>query len=258
LRPDHDRPPARVDQRVDREDPALERAVAGRVDHDSDRAPDLDAAQEDLRYPEVDLERLDLLEVHDVVPVGHVIAGADAAQASGRVEGRDQGLLAQPGPGELQGRPRRVALRLGLVEGALRPGAVGDERARPLVVGVGELEPGVRLLQLRLLDRIVEPDQRLPSGDRLALGEVEVHDPAADLGPQQDRLVGEERADRLDRDFGRADADLRRLDRHRHPRARPAAPATGAPLLLGRDQDELPVGTGTRGAEQQDDQHGDQ
>ena len=71
---DHDRAPGRIDQRIDREHLALERPARQRVELHLQRLPDLHLAHVDLGHAEVDLERIDRLEVDEVRAFLHVVA----------------------------------------------------------------------------------------------------------------------------------------------------------------------------------------
>ena len=151
-------------------------------------------------------------------------------------------------------RVGRAQRRVRLVQGPLRAGIVAAQLLGPLEVAAGQHQLGLGLRELGALDRAVELDQDVALGDRAALDEVDRDDPPVDLGPQHDQLVRDQRADRVDRGFGVADANRLRLDRHRT--TRPAATGPPAAACCAGHHHEPPVGPGPSGADQQDDQDG--
>ncbi len=80
---------------------------------------------------------------------------------------------------------------------------------------LGELELGRGVGELRLIDRIVEGEERRALLDRLAFLEVNFLEPPRDLRANRHRLVGQQRADGGDLLAERRGDDLGRFDRHR-------------------------------------------
>ena len=186
-------------------------------------------------------------------PGGDEVAHAHPAQARHGVERGQERELRQPRLGEVDRGRGRALLRLSLVQRPLGPGIAAPEFARPLEVGRGELELGLGLDQLCLLDQGIELDHHLPGLDRTALLEIDRGDAAGHLGLEQHQLVRAQRAHGLGRDLGRGNLHLGGLDRHRAAIGTTPADGGGCSLAAG-DHDELPVGTSSTGAHQQDDQ----
>ena len=124
--------------------------------------------------------------------------------------------LVEPRPRELELRLVDAHLRERLVARLGGAGLALQQIDRALVVGLAELERGLRLLDGGAPDRVVEQHQRLALLDRLAFLEAELDDPAGDLRPDDHQFVRAQRADRGQAALDRADLDRRGLDRHRH------------------------------------------
>ena len=178
-----------VDQRIQRDHPAVVRLAGQRVQRDLDRLADLHLPQERLGHAEVDLQRIDRLQVDEVRTLLDVVADRHHAQADDSGERRlDLGLR------ELRLDQRDRGLRDLVVVLGLVLRLAGDEVLPREIDGAVELglrqhQVGARLLQLGVGDRGVEPNQRRPLGDALAFLELDRADAAGDLGTQRDRLV---------------------------------------------------------------------
>ena len=212
LRADDDRAPRGVDQRIDREDLALVRLAGQRVQRDFQRLADRDLAEVDLGHAEIDLERVDRLEVHHVGALLDVVADGDRAQPDDAGERSLDLGLGEPRVGERQRRFGHLQVVLGLVPGLPGDEPLGLELARALVLGAGQREVGLGLLHLRLVDRRVEAHQCRALGHPLTLLETDNGNPARGLGAHGDRLVGAQAPDGGDRLGHRRSGDLDGLD----------------------------------------------
>jgi hypothetical protein len=90
-------------------------------------------------------------------------------------------------------------------------------------VGLAEDEAGAGLGELGAGDRAVELDQRRALFDSGALGEQDADNAASDLRAEDDRLVGAQGADGVDRAVEAAPLRRDGFDRDREPARRPAA-----------------------------------
>src|SRR5262249_13447199 len=79
--PHHDGATLLVDQRIDGVDRAGDSLAGQRIDLKLDGLPDMDLAEVDLGHAEVDLQRIDGLQLEDGVALREILADADRAQA---------------------------------------------------------------------------------------------------------------------------------------------------------------------------------
>ena len=100
---------------------------------------------------------------------------------------------------------------------------IAEQLGGALVGLLGQLEPGLGIGELRLIDRIVEREERRALLDRLTFLKVDFLEAPGDLGADRHRFVGQERADGGHLLAQRRGDHFRRLDRH-----------GGAVLVLGR------------------------
>jgi hypothetical protein len=193
----------------------------------------------ELRHPEVELDRTDVVQARDIVALLHVGAGADQAQADGAGERRgNDGLgqahlrLAAQGLGAVQ-------VVLGDIERFLADEFLGEQLLGALValgigahlrIGLGELRPVLRRIQRHQLGALRHV---------LAFGEVNVHHATIQLGPDDDRFLGQQAAHRAHVGLHLAHRHLHGPDRqaHRWPAGGGARPrglgwASGGRLLL--------------------------
>ena len=149
-----------------------------------------------LRHPELDLQRVEILQVHQILPRLHVGAGTDQPQPGHAVEGRPQHGLGQHHLVALQQGPRFGQPRLRLVVLLLAQHVGLDQIGGALEVQAIDRHRGLGLRHLRPVLGAVERDQRLAGLDRLAFLEMDALHPAGNLGADQHRLVGGQRTDR--------------------------------------------------------------
>ena len=151
--------------------------------------PLLQLGLQPLGQAEVDVDGVHVLDVDDVGPVLEVVADADVADAGDAVERRQD---AQP----RRGGPRQGQLGLGDLEvgRALVDRTLADEVLRhqflvALVVGLRDRQLGLGLLHLGQLQLVVELHQELAAPHPVAVAEVELRHPPADLGAQHHALA---------------------------------------------------------------------
>ena len=153
--------------------------------------------QRALGHAEIDLDRIQPHQRHQVLAGVDVFADADLAQADLARERRAQGHLRQRGAG--RGDARLVDAERGAraVVVGLRDQLVLAQLAGARGGAAAVLEVGAGLVERGLGEAAVEGEQRLPGGDAAAFGEMDALDAAGDLGPHHHRLVGAQAADRL-------------------------------------------------------------
>jgi hypothetical protein len=186
-----------------------------------------------LGQAKVHVHRVHVFQVDDVGAVLQVVAHADVAQPGHAVEGCQHahaggGSARQFGLGQCHLDRGRALVQPALADEALR-----HQLGVAPVVGLRDRQLGLRLLQLRLLQPVVQLHQQLAPGHLLAVAKADLHHPAADLGAHHGALARTQRAHGLDVVGHGLAAHGRRL--HHHGRARrraPAAPGWAAPVLL--------------------------
>ena len=189
------------------------------------RLASLQPRQVAFRKTEIDHERGQVFDRHDLGAVLDVIADVDASDPGDAVEG-----CRHTHPPDLGLRERHLRQRDLQRRGVLVDGALADEVLRgqlPAALQIRAGDPGGRLglLELRLLQGVVELQQQLALAYPLAVCEAQFTDPSADLGAQRHALARPERADRLGIVFQTLELGARHLDRGRSARARPPLPA---------------------------------
>ncbi len=109
LRADHDRASGRIDQRIDRDDLAVELVLPGMASSVMvQRLPGLHLTQVRLRDAEIDLQRIDRFEVDEIRAFLHVVADRHRPQADDAGEGCPDVRLGELGLGELHRRLRHL------------------------------------------------------------------------------------------------------------------------------------------------------
>ena len=205
-----------VDHRCDRHHLSTELLARERVHGDVDRLAGGKLRQRALGHAEVDLDRIHPDQRNQVLANADEVADADLAQADAAGERCPQCHLRQRrtgrGDARLVDRERGTGL---VVVGAcdqLRVGQFGG-------AGVGAaavVEVGLGFVEGRPGDAGVEREQRLPGADPAAFLEMDAFDPPTDLGPDHDRLVGAQAADRLQAAAQGLRLDGDSLDRQLH------------------------------------------
>ena len=201
-----------IDQRIERFDLADQRLAGQRIERDLHTLTDLRPAGEALRQAEIDPHARSVFEADEVSAVFDVVAEGDAADADHGVERRHDGQL-----GELCARQRNLCFSDFECGGVLIHSALADEvlclqLAAALQVGARDARLRRRLFELRVLQRVVELHQQLALAHTPAIGEAELGDAPADLGPQDDGLNGTQAADGLGIVFDAQHFDLADFD----------------------------------------------
>src|SRR4029453_16237537 len=175
-RADHDRASSRVEQRVDREDLAFVGAARQCIERNLQRLADLNLLQIDFGHAEIDLKRIDRLEVHDVGALLHVIADRHDTEADDPRERRLDLGLGELRLGELQRRFGGAQVGLGFVFRLSGNEIAFGEVDRAIELRLRKREVRARLLHIGGVDRRIELDQRRALGDALTFGELDCAD----------------------------------------------------------------------------------
>ena len=159
-RANHDGAAVDVDFRFDRIHRAVECLRRKRIDSDGDVLPGHDVGQIDLADAEIDLQEIDVDEIHQHLTDVDEVADADGAQTDDAVERREDARLIEPGARELQAGVVRFELRFRAIAHFDRRGLLLDQQLRALVGEFGDLAVRGFLGDFGGVHRIVERDQR--------------------------------------------------------------------------------------------------
>jgi hypothetical protein len=177
--------------------------------------PDLHLLQIDFGNPEVDLQRIDRLQVDHVLPFLHVIAERDRAQADEAGKGGLDFSFGKPRRGERHRGFHHFQAVLGFVACLPRNEPLFLQIDGAVVLRLRERQVGLRLQDLGFIDRGVELDEHRALGDRAALLESDRRDAAGHFRTQSDGFVGAQAADRGDGLRHRCGRRRDGLDHHR-------------------------------------------
>jgi hypothetical protein len=188
-RPDTDRAPIDIEQRVDGFHRGLEHASRKRIELQLHRLAGPQLALEALRQAEIGIHAADVFQVDQVGAILDVVAEVDVADADRAVERRQDGHARPARTGQGQLRLGNLHIGIALVKHALGHETLGHQFLVALEVGLGNRHLGLGLLDLGALQRVVELHQHLPAAHHGAVGKTDLAHPAGDFGAQHHTLA---------------------------------------------------------------------
>ena len=224
LGPDAETPAADLDARVDRDDLAGEPLARPGLYADLDHLPFADPGQLALGQREIGVDRVERLQRHDRRARAQVLAEIDAPDAEAAVERCADALLVEQRllRGDLG--LRVIECGTGLVEIGLGDRFLAHQLGDTVELDLCQRTFGQKTLKGGLVGVVVEFEQQFPCPDRIAGGEMDRVDLAADLGRDLDTGDRREAADRLQMGLPGLGLDGRCGD---HGRRRTAATCRG-------------------------------
>ena len=156
--------------------------IRERVQHNLQRLAYSGLFQIDLRNSEIDLQRVDFLEIDDILPVLDVIANAHHAQTNNSGKGCLDFKFGQARLREIKGCLRKFEAAFSFIARLRGNEAFGEQVARAFDATFAETKISFSLLQFSALNRGVKANQHRTFCDTLAFAKADFADAPGYLG----------------------------------------------------------------------------